>query len=186
MTMKTQTFMFLCALLLCRTAHADDIFTLSSGTNIISFSLPASPDASARSGFAFDQTNIQVTVDGVISQDALIFFDGTAGGGLNITGPGSPPLVLYDFGVQLYDTGQYPITSTLFAPTFRLGTFQLKDGGAGLEQYSGAFQIDISSMPAVPITTTPETSSLTLCSTGLFVFVLLAVTRRLQPSTSTR
>ena len=160
-------------------AHADDMFVLSNGHDLVTFSLPAAPDASGRAGFAFELT-VPVTIDGVTAPDTVIFFDGTAGGGLNIvTSSAADGLAFYDPGVQLYDSGQYPITSTLFAPTFRIGTFQLRDGDPGYEQLSGAFNVTIT--PAdltTPISATPESSSLWLCGMGAAVFWRATCKRR--------
>ncbi len=89
-------------------------------------------------------------------------------------------LLIYDFGPQLYDSGQYSIVSGLFAPTFSLGSYHLRDGGAGFETLNGAFDLTISAAPNTPTSVTPEPPSLYLLLTGLLAAVVIMLRRLLS------
>lgn len=101
--------------------RADDIFTLTDGTNVVTFSLPASPTPASNNGLSFALTNpIPLLVNGVAETTFFDtrFFLQSDGGGLFISTFFTPTLGFQAdlFGPQLF-------TGDLTAPTFIPGTY---------------------------------------------------------------
>jgi hypothetical protein len=98
-------------------AASADSFSLTDGTNLITFSLPASPTPSFfEPGGSFEQDGISVVVNGVTNTENLFFFSAPSSGGLAIS-DGTTTLVNQQGGVVY--------TGTEDAPTFVPGTYPL-------------------------------------------------------------
>jgi hypothetical protein len=106
-------------LILFAPAASADSFSLTDGTNLITFSLPASPTPSffePDPGGSFEIDAIAVLVNGVTNTENLFFYSAPASGGMAIS-DGTTTLVNQQGGVVY--------TGTEDAPTFVPGTYPL-------------------------------------------------------------
>lgn len=149
-----------------------DSFTLTSGADVATFTLlaspaPASSSAGPAGGF-FTLNNIPVSIDGTVYTTQIFFYNQGFGGALAIYS-GSTALIS--------QTGPVLFTGDLSAPTFDLGTFNesLYFSGAPpapVGTYAESFSVAIT--PAVTAAT-PEPSAISLLATGI---AALAAARR--------
>jgi hypothetical protein len=138
-------------------AHADDMFTLTDGTNVVTFDLPSavtpmtcsvSPDPDN-----FCVFNVAVTTNGMTTTgDTVQFFDLTESGGLDIQ-QGT------DFLVS--QTGPALFTLDNGLATFDLGTVPLQNFNGSVPPPLIMTDLTITVAP------TPEPSSFALLGTGL-------------------
>lgn len=146
-------------------AHADN-FTVTTGANTFSFSLPSSPTVSGTSclglAFNFCDAGVAVNFNGAAQTDTVVFFDGINGGGLAIYNEGSSSFMLdQGGGAQLFSGSDS-------APTFLLGTFGENKAFNPLGSVQGDTTVQISA--------TPEPSSMMLLGTG--ALGMIGVVRR--------
>jgi hypothetical protein len=145
-------------------ARADtmDGFTITYGSNVATFSLPASPiptgtNAECLSDFPpeFCISDVTVTVNGVAETGNTVeFFDISQLGGLAVTADGESVPFIDTVGLQLY-------SGDVSAPTFLVGTFD---------------QTNIFDGSDVTVAISPEPSSLVLFGSG--ALGLVAAMRR--------
>jgi PEP-CTERM motif len=142
-----------------------DTFTLTSGSDVATFTLPASPTPSSGvMNLYFVIDNVSVTIDNVATLSNITFFNsGSYGGGLDITSG----------GVQLIDqSGPLLFGNSTTTPTFLLNSTpgQLTNYVSGFppvggETYAENFSIVIA--PASTSATAPEPSTFALLGTGI-------------------
>ncbi len=143
-------------------ADSMDGFTILYGSNVATFTLPASPiptgtNAECLSNFPpeFCISDVTVTVNGVAEMgDTVEFFDITQAGGLAVTAEGETVSFISTGGAQLY-------SGDVSAPTFLPGTFDQTSFIDGSD---------------VTVVITPEPSSLALFGSG--ALGLVAAMRR--------
>lgn len=155
--MRLRTFFGAAALfaVACSPAFADELFTLTDGTNTITFTLPTNPAVNADSDF-FVVPNVSVDIDGSIMSDSLYFYDATESGGLAIYSPTTTLTYLTQTGAVLF-------SGSLTDPTFSNGgLFALTNYDTPV--YDNNFTLNITTAGA-PVT--PEPSSFVLLGTGL-------------------
>jgi len=149
------------------TAKADDLFTLTDGSNVVSFQLPSNPSVSGwndgtNSGGVtcnsdlteFCILGVTVMNDGSPQSSQIEFFNIDSSGGLAILAPDGTEYTLNQAGVQLY-------TGDESSPAFLTGVFPLTN------TTSGMFPNDYSSDFTLTITPTPEPASLMLLGSGV-------------------
>jgi hypothetical protein len=140
-----------------------DYFTLTEGTNTLSFSLPAQPVITVYvPGSHFVLDSVPVDVNGTTSPENLIFWNGGAtpwGGGLAIVSSTNDILVDTNGSTsQLYTGSEYN-------PTFLTGLYE-QTGVVG--EYMGPITLEVTdSSPSPSPSPVPEPSSLFLLSSGI-------------------
>ena len=143
-------------------ALADDAFTLTDGTNTISFTLPSSPIPNPainqqfflNNAFAID--NVPGVVNGnVVNLGEVRFWGGSNGApaGIQIDEVGPNIGELYQEGADLF-------TGDVHTPTFIPGTYDLTNNSALANHFTGNFDLTI--------TATPEPSTILQVGSGLF------------------
>ena len=149
------------AFLATEAAHAStvDLFSLTDGTNNISFTEVSSPTPTAVNGgcptgavpeFCIGPQTIQVNGT---SQSWIAEFYGTASqGGLDLSNAAGDLFLVDQTGNKLY-------TGTVNAPTFKLGTFHLSNTNQSQNTFKSDFTLTISQVP--------EPSSFMLLGSGL-------------------
>ena len=146
MRFSLASLVLLSAIAIPAAAHASSIdnFTITDGTNILTFSLPSSPlhiDGSYPDNF-FEINNVPAFYNGVSVNDGAVgFYTSDVGGGFIDAFFGNP------YG------GQY-FTGDVLSPTFLPGIYAFNDG-AGRD------------LGTITISSTPEPSSLFMLGTGI-------------------
>lgn len=136
-------------------AHADDLFTLTSGTQTVSFTLPDMLKPDLSNGLAFQLQNQTIFVNGdPLTNAAIDFYTAADGGGIQIID--LDPIVLNLAGDQLF-------AGSTTDPIFSTGAYSLADLGSSMSMRYNA-SLTISALAAA---TAPEPASFALLGTGL-------------------
>lgn len=162
--------LLLAAGLLCTLpACADDIFTINSGSNTVTFTLPGSMAPTLSNSMAFQLAGVTVDVNGAnLTDQAVDFYTAADGGGLEIMG--FSPFTLNLEGDQLFD-------GSTSDPVFSSGNFSLRSMYGNF--YTGDPEVGISAVGAGdPVGAAPEPSSFVLLGTGLLVLAATFLQRR--------
>lgn len=145
-------------------AHAATIFdfTLTNGTDVVTFSLPSSPVPDrvnvTYAGFTLDA--VPVDLNGLIGNYTVTFFTGGLnGGGLCI----STGDTVCNGGDILTQSGPQLYTGDEATPTLIPGSYDLKNVGSANNTFEGPFHLAITEQ-ASPV---PEPSTFALLGTGL-------------------
>ena len=152
-------------------------YTLTAGTDVISFSLPELPAVQSSCNFFSDAScfavyPVSLTVDGSGFTGNVSFFQPGVGGGLTVcTG------TVCAAGTVLVNNngpgGEQLFTGTLADPTLEeFSDLQLIEAGAGSPQYDKAFTLNATSS-----STAPEPGSCLLLMLGLGAGMLMARSR---------
>lgn len=133
-------------------AHADELFTLTSGSNTVSFTLPGETPNFSNS-LAFQYTGLTINVNGQELDNAGVdFYTSADGGGMEV-------IALDPFLLNL-DGGQM-FSGTTVDPDFSTGTYSL------LSLYGSTYGGDVDVTVAPLDAVAPEPSSFALLGTGL-------------------
>jgi len=155
-------------LLAAGTALADS-FTISDGTNNVSFSIPATPTPDSYStGYSFTFNSVNVTVNGTTASYTVDFFNFNDAGGLDIYNGVTNDLVVNNFGWSSDpngSTGVQVYTGSESNPTFVAGVYP--QTGAGADYFNSGSTLTISDADPNSSTLTPEPSSVLLVGTGI-------------------
>jgi PEP-CTERM motif len=146
-----------------------DTFNLTDGTNVIAFSLAASPTpTSFTSGSFFEVDGVSVDVNGSAETENLFFFNSSQMGGLGIGTETST--LLNQQGPMLYGGSEQ---SPTFSPqTFSLTNLALPDGTNAL--FANDFTLTITPSNE----SVPEPSSILLLGMGLMGLACAYAIRR--------
>ena len=143
-------------------AFADDVFTITNGTDTVSFTLPASPSSPQTScgrdpGFCIDA--LPITIDGNPAASTVTFYSNYNNSGLSMTGSYGGSTTGYL--VYGFDTNGDPLFSGYpSAPTFNPGVYVIDSFDGDLPPaFSGDLTLTISAQTP---SATPEPSSLVL------------------------
>jgi hypothetical protein len=158
---------------LAATAWASTIeFSMTDGTNTISWTLPPSPTPDVVDlGTDFAMDAVPILVNGNPETIQITFWNGTnlsrhgVAGGLDIGNPPSVPLLINQYGPALY-------TGPESAPTFALGEFSLTNVP------NPTFSSNLTSNFTLDVTQIPEPSSLLFLSAGMVAIVTARRFRR--------
>jgi hypothetical protein len=139
-----------------------DTFSLSDGTNLITFSLSASPTpTSFKAGSFAVLDDIPLLIDGVSEVDSIFFYNSSLKGGIAIANPSLT--LLNQSGPMIYGGSEQ-------SPTFAPSSFSLTNLGGSV--FGNAFELVISDPPSVP-----EPGTWLLLGTGLLSVLAAGVVR---------
>ncbi len=137
-------------------AHADELFTVNSGANVVSFVLPGTVNPATSTRLAFQLQNQTINVNGTMLTGAAVdFYTGDDGGGMDIINT-SALFNLNMFGGQLFG-------GSTAAPIFSPGTFSL----AIISSLPGIVSPAAVTISPYAVSATPELTSIALLGTGL-------------------
>jgi hypothetical protein len=153
-------------------AHADTIqYTLTDGTNVITFSLPQHPTPVAYTADWFAESTT-VTVDGVSSTEDVTFYDLAYLGGLSIASTPYTDQILDQQGAQLY-SGSTKFPELLAEKNVSLSCTAIKSPTpCSADTYHNSFILNAVDVP------TPEPTSLALTLAGLGLLGVMLVKSR--------
>ena len=133
------------------TARADELFTLTSGSNVISFTLPGS-GPSYYNSMAFEYTGLTLDVNGTAIDNAGVdFYTAADGGGMEVTA--LDPILVNLEGSQMFSGST--ADPDFLSQTFSLQTMYGSTIGSGLD------------VTVTAISDAPEPSTFALLGTGL-------------------
>jgi hypothetical protein len=143
-------------------AHADaiDNFTLTSGTNVVTFSLPSSPIPdliNPNGNVGFTMNSVPVDINGLTGNYTLSFFASVSSGGFCI----STGDTACNGGDVVNQVGTVLYAGDSATPTFTLGSYNLSNFNAN------TFNEDFNLTIAAGASPVPEPSSIALLGTGI-------------------